>query len=257
MVVLPHGNIVGKNPRTATVSADGYAAIVSVVDQIWVIWVYPQRVVVGVYLLEGGNGFKRLTAVVAHRNGLVDGIQSIFVRRITKYFVKIERTVAYFFGFFVDFFPFFTAVIGAVKGIFGRFYQGIHAVGPRARNGQAAASHRIGEVVGLAELLPSFASIVGHIQTRTLAARGKIPGSAAVLPHINNYFQGVSGIHDHLGYARFLVGKKYFLPIFAPVGGLENAPFRVVAERRANCTRINHVRVERVDQNTVDVKCFF
>ena len=144
MVQLAQGQFFVELPSAATVAANGNAAVVAVDDKIGIGGVYPPRVVIGVHAAVGYDDSKRLAAIVALGNHLVNIVEAVFVLRIYADVLKVKRTVGDPLRVFVHLQPLKATVVAAIERIFFGFYHGVHHFGIVRSNGQTHPAGTVG-----------------------------------------------------------------------------------------------------------------
>ncbi len=187
VIKLPDRNVVAKHPLGTRITRDVQAAVRAKNDIIRIVWIDPERVVVGVG--AGIHTLKRSTAIFTHRNAGIQVKNSIFILRINENIVVVKWTVANESIVRIYFAPIRATVGALVQIIFLRFHQCVNDIWFGRRNCQTKTPQiAFRQAVFAGALRPVFAPIERDVQTRARATGGKLPGIAIVFPHGNDEF---------------------------------------------------------------------
>jgi len=115
-----------------------------------------------------------------------------------------------------------------------------------------AAQFPLGKPLGMAQLFPGFAAVVGHVESAARPPRLEEPRPAAMLPHRSDQVPGIARIHHQVAGSGAGVDIEHLPPGLAAVGGLVHPAVFGVGPGVAQGSHVHHVRVGGIEQDGVN-----
>ena len=103
------------------------------------------------------------------------------------------------------------------------------------------------------QLPPTLAAVDGLVDSAARSAAHEPPRPTTALIGRRVQHRRVGRVHGQIDHARVVVHEQHLAPAHAPVGGLEDAPFRVGAEQVSHRGHPHHVRVGGVHHDAPHV----
>ncbi len=251
LVQLGGGLVELGRPRLAAVLRDIGAAVVGLDEDLRVVGVDPHVVVV---TMGRGQAPPRLAAVDGLEEALVVHVHHVGVRRVRVHVGVVERPV-HEPGLVAYQAPGLAGVVGAVEPLVrvGGLHQGVDPVRVGGGDGQVTlADEPGGQALRLA--LPRVATVGGLVDAAHLPAAGDDrPRLTPDVPEGSVDCVGVVRLQLQVHGAHAVAHEQHVLPGLAAVLRAVHATVLRLAERRAQCGRVDQVGVFRVYDDGADL----
>ncbi len=145
-------------------------------------------------------------------------------------------------------FPGFAAIVGAIQPALGSLNQRIHTIGIRGHGDSNFAVGPFGQAVFF-KPLPCASAIVRTIESAARTAARQSPRGAPRLPQRCEKNVRVARIKRDIDAARVLILAQNFLPGLSSVGGAEDAALGIRAERVAQRSHVDNIRILGIDNH--------